>query len=94
MATYGASTQSVSSRQNGLAISGFVCSLVGLFLLNVILGPLGIIFGGIGLSRANDGAPHRGLAIAGIVIGVIDVALFVVIVLALSHHGGRVYWRL
>jgi hypothetical protein len=77
-----------------MAVAGFVCALIGIFLFNFILGPLGIIFGGIGLSRSRGGAPNRGLAIAGIVIGIIDVILFLVVVIAVSHHGGRTYWRL
>lgn len=86
--------QPVAQSRNGLAIAGFVCSLVGLFLLGVVLGPLGIIFGGIGLTRARSGAPNRGLAIAAILIGIVDVVLFLVVVVAMTHHGGRTYWRL
>lgn len=41
---------------NGLAIAGLVCGIVGLLIFNIILGPLAIIFGAIGLSRANKGA--------------------------------------
>ena len=33
---------------NGLAVAGLVCGIVGLFVLNIILGPLAVIFGGIG----------------------------------------------
>jgi hypothetical protein len=78
---------------NGLAIAGFVCSLVGLLILSVILGPLGVIFGGVGLSRANKGARHRGLAIAAIVIGAIDLILGVVFIVTAAKHGGFVTYR-
>jgi len=72
---------------NGLAIAGFVCGLVGLLILNIILGPLALIFGGIGLSRANKGAPHRGLAIGAFVLGAIDVILFFILLAILSNRG-------
>jgi hypothetical protein len=90
--TYGG-THPVSTQRNGLAVAGFVCALVGIFLFNFVLGPLGIIFGWIGLHRANNGAPNRGLAIASVVIGIVDVALFLLFVVAVSRHGGRVYWH-
>lgn len=77
---------------NGLAIAGFVCALVGLFVFEFILGPLGLIFGLIGLSRARQGAPRRGLAIAAVVIGAIDIVLFVALVAigggSFSYHIG------
>lgn len=58
---------------NPMAIAGFVLSLcaVALFWVpfpNFIAWILGVIFSAIGLKRANRGAPHRGLAIAGLVI--------------------------
>lgn len=66
---------------NGMAIAGFVCALVGIFVFQFILGPLGLIFGAIGWSGANRGAPHRGLAIASVIIGTIDIILFIFIAL-------------
>lgn len=86
-----AARQAAPSRtqgSNGLAIAGFVCSLVGLLIFSVILGPLGVIFGGVGLSRANNGARHRGLAIAAIVIGAIDLILGIVLIVTAAKHGG------
>ena len=50
------------SGASGLAIAGLVCGIIGLFLLNFILDPLAIIFGGVGVSRARRGAGHRGMA--------------------------------
>lgn len=40
---------------NGLAIAGMVCGIVGLLILNIILRPLALIFGGIGLSGRTAG---------------------------------------
>jgi hypothetical protein len=92
MTTY-ESGSAVSTRSNGLAVASMVCGIVGLVLFNVILGPLAIIFGGIGLARANRGAAHHHMAVAGIVLGVIDIALFVVLLVAASHNGGSVYFH-
>jgi hypothetical protein len=73
---------------NGLAIAGLVCGLVGLVFFSVVLGPLAVIFGGVGLSRAKRGAGGRGMAIAAIVLGVVDILLFVVLVVAAANNGG------
>jgi uncharacterized protein DUF4190 len=77
-----------ASRSNGLAIAGMVCGIVGLLLFPPVLGPLAIIFGGVGLSRAGNGAPHRKMALAGIILGVLDILLWVVLLVAVSHNGG------
>ena len=80
---------------NGMAIAGGVLGIVGLVLcwawfVGAILGVLGIIFGAIGVQRANQlpGAPHKGFAIAGIVCGilavVLDILLFVFIFAAVG----------
>lgn len=69
-------------RANGLAITGFVCSLVGLFVFGIVLGLLGIIFGAIGLGRAvrDPGTwKGKGMAIASLVIGVVDVVVAIVL---------------
>jgi hypothetical protein len=82
---------SESRTGNGLAIAALVCGVVGIFLFNIILGPLAIIFGGVGLSRANRGAPYRGMSIAGIALGIVDLVLFVALLAAVKAHGG--YWH-
>lgn len=57
--------------KNGLAIAGFVCSIVGLFVLWPLC-ILGIIFSAIGLK-----SERKGLAIAGLIIGIIGVVLVI-----------------
>jgi hypothetical protein len=78
---------------NGMAVAGFVCALVGIFLFQFILGPLGIIFGAIGWARANSGAPRKGLAVAGVIIGILDLAILIVVLAAggghFSYHIGK-----
>ncbi len=53
-----------NSSGNGFAIAGFVLSFFG--------GILGIIFSAIGLSKSNkNGGKGKGLAIAGLVVGIV-----------------------
>ncbi len=54
-------------------IASLACSFVGLFFLGILMGILGVIFGAIGLNKA-----LKGLAIAGMVLGVIEIILFFV----------------
>ena len=90
MTTYRDSSPATTQR-NGLAVAGLVCGIVGLLLFNFILGPLAIIFGGIGLSRANHGADHGRMSVAAIVLGIVDIILFVVLIVVASHNGGHWY---
>ena len=68
---------------NGLAITGFVCALCSVVLfwvpfINFVLWVLGIVFSAIGLNRSNkQGAPHRGLAIAGLVIALVPTTILI-----------------
>lgn len=70
---------------NGMAIASLVCSLVGWVCA---IGPvLGIIFGFIGLNQIKkSGQGGRGLALAGIIVGIVAIvlgilwAIFVVII--------------
>jgi hypothetical protein len=87
----GSGTPTRTQDANGLAIAGLVCGLVGLLLVNYVLGPLAIIFGGIGWARANRGARHRGMAIAAVILGVIDIVVWVVLIVVIAKHGG--YFR-
>lgn len=78
---------------NGLAIAGLVCGIIGLFFLTVILGPLAIIFGGINWSKADKGARYRGMAIGSVVLGVIDLVVFVVLLVVAANNGGSFAWH-
>jgi hypothetical protein len=90
--TYSSGAPATRSGSNGLAIAGLVCGIIGVFIFNIILGPLAIIFGGVGLRKANRGAGHRGMALAGVILGVIDIVLFVVL-LAVASRGHSVSWH-
>ena len=78
---------------NGLAIAGLVCGIIGLLLFNIVLGPLAIIFGGVGWSRANRGARYKGMSIAAVILGVVDLVIFGIVVAVASKHGGSVYFH-
>lgn len=68
------------SGTNGLAIASLVTSLLG-FVFPVLPAVLAIIFGFVSLSQINkSGQGGRGMAIAGIVIGFLWVALYVVLI--------------
>jgi hypothetical protein len=98
MSTFGnmppAAPPTARAQSNGMAIAGMVCGIVGILIFSVILGPLAIIFGGIGLSRANSGASGRGMARAGIILGIVDIALFVVFIALATTHGNGSYFHL
>ncbi|MDE0654855.1 MAG: RDD family protein [bacterium] len=76
----------VQTQGNGLAIAGFVISILALLLsfvpaLDLILVVLAIVFSTIGLRRANKQArPHRGLAIAGLTISLVALVLVIVLI--------------
>ncbi len=64
---------------NGMATASLVCSLVG--ILFCLTSPLGIIFGHIALSqirRRRNTQGGRGMAIAGLVIGYLTLAFWIV----------------
>ncbi|MEU9980722.1 DUF4190 domain-containing protein [Streptomyces sp. NPDC050856] len=75
------------SRTNGLAVAGLVCGVIGVFFLNVILGPLAIVFGAVGLRQAatKGGA---GMAKAAIVLGVVDLVIFGILMAVAASTGG------
>ena len=55
-----------AEQSNGLAIAGFVCSLLGLFT-GFLLSPIGLILSLVALGRPGG----RGFAVAGVVIGLL-----------------------
>ena len=76
-------------KTNGLAIASLVCSLVGLIVFGVIMGILAISFGVTAKKRmqilSNEGG--KGLATAGIVIGIIDIVFALIGTVVLTALG-------
>ena len=66
----------VSGGGKGMSIAAMVCGIIGLFVGGIILGPLAIVFGAIGMKR--DG---RGMAITGLVTGII-ASLWSILIIA------------
>ncbi len=62
----------------GFAIAGMVCGIVSFFILPLVLGALGIIFGALARYKGN----RSGMATAGIVCGVIGIALWLIMLVA------------
>ena len=71
------------------AAVSFVSGLVGLLVANLILGPLAIILGLIGL-RADSN--RRARAVLGIVLGIADIAVFVFLAAHAGAHHGSLSW--
>lgn len=79
---------------NGLAIAALVLGILSVVLLwtvwgGFVLGVLAIVFGAIGLSKAKDGAPNKGQATAGLVLGIVGLigtVLFVTLILTTIRH--------
>lgn len=69
---------------NGLAVAGFVLGITcvifcwwGIFALIQVV--LAITFSGVGRSHAKRGAPHGGLATAGLILGIVGAVLYFLI---------------
>ena len=71
------------------AAVSFVSGLVGLLVANLVLGPLAIILGLWSL-RAEPG--RRARATLGIVLGVADIAAFILLVVHSGAHDGSFSW--
>ena len=69
----------VRSGGPGMGIAALCCGILGFFFLPFLLGPLAIVFGVLGLK--NDG---RGMAIAGLILGIIQVLLVLVVILIIG----------
>ena len=68
-------------------VASLVLGIVGIFFAQIILGPLAIIFGAIGLNRASNAGRGRGTSIAGIVLGIIALAIFAGLLVTASRGG-------
>jgi hypothetical protein len=72
-----------------VAAVSFVSGLVGLLVANLVLGPLAVVLGLIGL-RVDSG--RRGRAVLGIVLGIADIAVFVLLAAHAGSHHGSLSW--
>ncbi|MFF4212782.1 DUF4190 domain-containing protein [Streptomyces sp. NPDC001796] len=59
---------------NGMAVASFILGLLGLLVLNLVLGPIAIVLAAVALWR---GTTRRGRALLGLGLGVADLVLLV-----------------
>ncbi len=74
----------------GLAIASLVLGIISFLCFPAITGTLGIIFGGVAKSKGFKG----GMATAGIVCGVIGVALWLIMLIAMPDAYDIAAWML
>ncbi|WP_411575466.1 DUF4190 domain-containing protein [Streptomyces mutabilis] len=92
MTSYGSSPAASSrSRMNGLAIASLCCGIIGLFFLSVVLGPVAIVLGAVGLRQA-PAKGGAGMAKAGIVLGALALVVFVVLLAVSAANGGFAWY--
>jgi hypothetical protein len=64
---------------NGMAVAGFVCSLLG--FVTVITWPVGLVLSVVALNSANRA--NRGLAVAGAIIGAVFTSFLILCIVAI-----------
>ncbi|WP_030421644.1 DUF4190 domain-containing protein [Streptomyces sp. SCSIO 75703] len=64
---------------DGMAVASFVLGLLGLLVLNVVLGPLAIALAGVALAR---GTARRGRALLGLGLGIADLLVLAAVTAA------------
>lgn len=70
---------------NGMGVAALVCGILSLLLFGCIFGPLAIIFGSIGIAKANRGeATNKGAAGTGLGLGIAGSVIWLIVVLAFS----------
>ncbi|MFC0845977.1 MULTISPECIES: DUF4190 domain-containing protein [Streptomyces] len=72
---------------DGMAVAAFVLGLLGLLVMNVVLGPMAIVLAGLALRYRTT---RRGRAWLGLALGIADLAVLAGLVMA----DGTVSWGL
>jgi hypothetical protein len=70
---------------DGMAVAAFVLGLVGLLVMNIVLGPTAVVLAALALRR---GTVRRGRALLGLALGVADLVVLAVLVTV----NGTVVW--
>ncbi|MGW1901078.1 DUF4190 domain-containing protein [Streptomyces hirsutus] len=70
---------------DGMAVASFVLGLLGLLVLNIVLGPIAIVLAGTALWR---GTTRRGRACLGLGLGIADL----LVLLALMQMNDTISW--
>lgn len=75
------------TKTDAMAVAGFVTGLVSLFIFGIILGILAIVFSSIALKRIKrepEALTGRGLAVAGLVLGIIGLVGALIVILTVT----------
>ncbi|SCK36543.1 hypothetical protein B046DRAFT_03160 [Streptomyces sp. LamerLS-316] len=72
---------------DGLAVASFVLGLLGLLVMNILLGPVAIVMAIVALARSTA---RRGRALLGLALGIADLVVLAVLV----TQNGTVSWSL
>jgi hypothetical protein len=80
-------------RGNGVGVVAFISGLLGLILIwtavaPLVLSPLAVVLGAVGLSRARRSGAGIGLAVAGLTLGLVTVALVGLVWWGFAHGSG------
>ncbi len=68
-----------TAKYNSTVITGFVISIISIFIISIILGPVGAVLSAIGLKQVSEtNEKGKGLAIAGIIIGIAVIVIMVI----------------
>ncbi|MEW2293937.1 DUF4190 domain-containing protein [Streptomyces sp. NPDC006743] len=70
---------------DGMAVASFILGLLGLLVLNVVLGPVAVVLAAVALWR---GTERRGRALLGLTLGIADL----VVLLALTQMDHTMSW--
>ncbi|MFJ1747748.1 DUF4190 domain-containing protein [Streptomyces sp. NPDC088116] len=62
---------------DGMAVASFVLGLLGLLVMNLLLGPIAIVLAALALRR---GTARRGRALLGLSLGVADLVVLAVLI--------------
>lgn len=82
--------------QNGFGTAALVLGIISLVCVSGygVLSVLAIIFGALGLGRANRGlATNRGMAMAGLIMGIIGLVIGAIVLLIVIANSGSSNYR-
>jgi len=84
---------------NGLAIASMVLGIVGVFFLVffAIVPILALILGGVAIGQINRSGGQqggKGMAVAGITLGAVETAIFLLLIVAAANGNGHFYFHI
>ena len=93
------SLPATAAPSNAMAVASLILGIVGLVLfwipvVGFVLAILAMVFGGMGIARAKAGGGSKGLAVAGLTLGAIDVVLMILAVAAVITIGSHAIQQL